>query len=116
MSERMPAWVEEFPGAVTVSAKDGTILYMNAKSSAAFGKQGGREALVGTDLMACHNEASRAIIRAMTGEGRSNAYTIAKGGVHKFIYQAPWYEGGELAGLVELSMEIPAELPHFDRG
>jgi hypothetical protein len=133
MSDGMPRWVESFPGAVTISAADGTILYLNDKASATFAKQGGREALVGADLMACHGEASRAIIRALgeaaAAPGRggapgsrpaTNAYTITKGGVHKFIYQAPWYEDGVFAGLVELSMEIPGlgapELPHFERG
>jgi hypothetical protein len=116
MSDGMPAWVEDFPGAVTVSAKDGTILYMNAKASKGYEKRGGREALVGRSLFDCHKEASNAVIRALTAEGKSNAYTIAKAGAHKFIYQAPWYESGEVAGLVEISMEIPAELPHFERG
>jgi hypothetical protein len=121
MSEGMPGWVDEFPGAVTVSGADGTILYLNDRASAVFEKQGGRVALLGSDLLACHNEASRAAIRALAeaaiaGEKRSNAYTITKGGARKFIYQAPWYRDGEFAGLVELSMEIPGELPHFDRG
>lgn len=126
MSEGMPAWVEGFPGAVTLSGVDGTILYMNAKASAVFAKRGGREALVGANLDGCHNEASRAIVRglrdaAVSGAARTNAYTITKGGVHKLVYQAPWYdEAGGFAGLVELSMEIPGlgapDLPHFERG
>jgi len=115
MSESMPDWVAEFPGAVTVSGKDGSILYMNDKAARVFEGSGGR-ALVGSDLMACHNERSRGMIRAMMDEGKPNAYTIEKAGVRKFIYQAPWFEGGEVAGLVELSVEIPAELPHFVRG
>jgi len=116
MIVNMPDWVEEFPGAITVSAKDGRILYMNAKASASFAKQGGREALVGGNLMDCHGEASKAILRALTAERRSNAYTTTKEGVRRFIFQSPWYESGELAGLVEIAMEIPADLPHFDRG
>ena len=31
------------------------------------------------------------------------------------IYQAPWYEDGILAGLVELSLEIPFNMDHFIR-
>jgi transcriptional regulator with PAS, ATPase and Fis domain len=120
MGEDMPHWVGEFPGAVTVTDAKGTILYLNDKASATFEKQGGRAGLVGADLMDCHKEASRAIIRGLTEGKASNAYTITKGGIHKFVYQAPWYRGGEFAGLVELSMEISGlgapELPHFDRG
>lgn len=112
----MSSWIEDFPAAVTISAKDGTILYMNAKASASFAGRGGREELVGKNLMACHTEASNAIIRALMDEKRTNAYTIEKGGKRKFIYQAPWYESGQTAGLVEISMEIPETVPHFDRG
>jgi hypothetical protein len=98
-------------------ARDGTILYMNEKASASFASRGGREALVGKSLYPCHGAASAEKIRSMVAEGRVNTYTISKGGVRKLIYQAPWRdEGGEVAGLVELSLELPDELPHFDRG
>jgi hypothetical protein len=116
MSQGMPEWVEEFPGAITITGKDGTILYLNDGASQAFEKQGGRDALVGKNLDACHNEASRAIIRGLVDGDKANTYTITKNGVHKLIHQAPWYEGGELAGLVEISVEIPFDLPHFERG
>jgi hypothetical protein len=31
------------------------------------------------------------------------------------IYQAPWFKEGKVAGLVELSLEIPFDLPHYIR-
>ena len=46
---------------------------------------------------------------------KPNVYTIEKAGVKKLIYQAPWYRGGEYAGVVELSVEIPFQMPHFVR-
>jgi hypothetical protein len=107
-------WVDEFPGAVTVCALDGTILEMNAKSEATFAKYGGR-ALAGSDVRACHPPAARAKLEELLATGKTNAYTIEKGGVRKLIYQAPWYKNGELAGLVELSLEIPENIPHFKR-
>lgn len=111
----MPDWAEAFPAAITVSAKDGTILYMNRKASSVFEKRGGRAALVGRNLADCHKAASNAIMAAMLEAEKANAYTITKAGQRKFIYQAPWYEDGQVAGLVEISMEIPDELPHHDR-
>ena len=33
----------------------------------------------------------------------------------KIIYQTPWMEGEECKGIVELSLEIPHDLPHFNR-
>jgi hypothetical protein len=32
------------------------------------------------------------------------------------IYQTPWYKEGEVAGLVEFSLEIPESMPHYVRG
>ena len=40
---------------------------------------------------------------------------IEKNGVKKLIYQAPWYEEGVYRGIVELSLPIPFDLPHFVR-
>ena len=107
-------WALEFPGAVTVCDRDYTIIYMNDKSAATFEKEGGRK-LLGSDLGACHNANSKAIMEAILQTGQANAYTIEKKGVKKFIYQAPWRKDGQIAGLVELSMEIPFEMPHFIR-
>jgi hypothetical protein len=115
MEPEMPAWVESFPGAMTVADLDWKILYMNEEASRVFAKRGGRESLVGGDLMACHPEGSRAKLRELLASGKTNAFTITKAGVDKLIYQAPWYAEGKIAGLVELSMEMPRELPHIDR-
>jgi transcriptional regulator with PAS, ATPase and Fis domain len=111
----MNDWALEFPGAVTVCDRDFTVIYMNDKSAATFGKDGGRE-LLGTNLLLCHhNEKSKEIMRQMLVTGEPNCYTIEKKGVKKFIYQAPWKRDGQIAGLVELSMEVPFELPHYVR-
>jgi len=115
MDERMPPWVAEFPGSVTVSGKDGTILYMNDAAGLTFEKSGGKS-LVGSNLAACHTDASSAKIRAIIEEERPNVYTIEKAGKWKLVYQAPWYDSGTLAGVIELAVEIPPELPHFKRG
>jgi len=109
-----PAWVTEFPGAVTVCAEDGTILEMNDRAAETFKKHGGR-ALIGKNLLDCHSDASRDIIRGLLASHEKNVYTIEKKGVKKLIYQSPWFQDGEFRGLVELSLELPAELPHFIR-
>jgi hypothetical protein len=114
MGANAPDWAEEFPVGITVSGKDETILYMNGKSAATFAGDGGAS-LVGKDLMACHGERSKLIIRRILETEKPNVYTIEKKGVKKLIYQAPWYENGAAAGLVELSIEIPWDMPHFKR-
>jgi hypothetical protein len=32
------------------------------------------------------------------------------------IHQAPWVEDGKTIGIIEISFEIPAKLPHILRG
>jgi PAS domain-containing protein len=97
------AWVKEFPAAVTVCDAEGRILEMNERAAASFEKDGGA-GLIGTNVLDCHPEPSR-----------TNVYTIEKKGAKKLIYQSPWYAGGVYAGFVELSFEIPWDMPHFNR-
>jgi len=111
---RPQEWVEGFPVAITVCGMDGTVLEMNSKSELTFAKDGGKK-LVGTDVRACHPSVARAKLEELLATGKTNAYTIEKGGVRKLIYQAPWYKDGKMAGLVELSLEIPEHMPHFKR-
>jgi transcriptional regulator with PAS, ATPase and Fis domain len=107
-------WMKEFPTAITVSDKDGIILEMNDKAALSFEKDGGYD-LVGKNLFDCHNQNSHDKINELLRDEKANVYTIEKNGKNKLIYQAPWFENGELKGLVEFSMEIPAEMPHFIR-
>jgi transcriptional regulator with PAS, ATPase and Fis domain len=108
------AWVDEFPAAITVSDEKGTIIEMNAMAIKAFAKDGG-EKLIGTNVLDCHPEPSRSKLRDIMDIQKTNAYTIEKAGIKKFIHQAPWYRDGQYAGLVEISFEIPFDLPHFIR-
>lgn len=107
-------WADSVDVAMTVCDLEGVILYMNEKAAATFAREGGR-ALLGTSLMACHPEPARRRIRDILASRRANTYTIEKNGVRKLIHQAPWHQGGELAGLVEFSVVLPAEMPHYKR-
>lgn len=107
-------WVREFPAAVTVCDTQGRILEMNDRAVATFEKDGGAK-LIGTNVLDCHPEPSRAMLKGMLESGRTNVYTIQKQGKKKLIYQSPWYEDGRYAGFVEISVEIPWEMPHFNR-
>lgn len=71
--------------------------------------------MVGKNLFDCHGERSREIIRRLLADGGTNVYTIEKNGVRKMIYQTPWRVDGVVGGLAEISMEIPAEMPHHIR-
>lgn len=100
--------------AVTVCGADGEILEMNEKSRKTFLKPG-REELIGQNVLDCHPEPARSKLADMLAHPRNNAYTIEKNGIRKLIFQTPWYENGVFGGFIELSMEIPAEMPHYVR-
>jgi len=108
------AWVQEFAGAVTVADQKGKIIEMNAQAVRTFEKDGG-EKLIGRNVLDCHPEPAKAKLRAIMENRKPNVYTIEKAGKKKLVYQAPWYEHGKYAGVVELAVEIPFELPHFVR-
>jgi transcriptional regulator with PAS, ATPase and Fis domain len=107
-------WIKEFPAAVTVCDTAGIILDMNDRAAAVFQADGGRQ-LIGKSMLDCHPEAARTKTLALLTTQATNTYTIEKNGKKKLIYQSPWYRDGRYAGFVELSIEIPFELPHFVR-
>ena len=108
----IPDWAKEMNCAVTVCDKEGVILYMNDRAKETFARHGD---LVGKSLIPCHNENSRAIIAKLLETGGTNSYTISKNGQKTMIYQTAWKQDGEVAGLVEISMVIPEEMPHYIR-
>jgi transcriptional regulator with PAS, ATPase and Fis domain len=108
------AYFKEMPMAVTVCDSEGIILYMNDKSAATFQKDGGID-LIGRSLFDCHPGASKEKLRRLLNNSTPNTYTIEKKGVHKMVYQTPWFENGESRGFIEFSFEIPTDIPHFIR-
>ncbi len=107
-------WIKEFPAAVTVCDAQGIILEMNDKAAKTFEKDGGYQ-LIGKNLLDCHPEPARSKTQQLLAAGEKNVYTIEKNGIKKMIFQSPWFQNGKYAGFVELSLEIPFEVPHFIR-
>lgn len=106
-------WAKEMNCAVTVCDAEGIIIYQNDKAVETYKKHGN---LIGKNLYECHSERSKEIIRHLLATGGSNAYTIEKLGVHKVIYQTAWKKDSKVAGIVEISMITPADMPHYVRG
>lgn len=104
------AFLAELPFAATVCDTNGTIIYMNHKSRSTFSGD-----LIGKSLFDCHNPKSADKIREIMLTGIPNSYTIEKRGIKKLIHQSPWFEEGKMAGLIEISIEIPFEMSHFKR-
>lgn len=114
MSENRFPWADEMDCAVTVCDSEGTVIYMNRKSEETFNKDG--RSMIGQSMIPCHSPRSQEKIREMLQKGTTNSYTILKNGVKKMIYQTPWRENGIVMGLVEISMVIPEDMPHYVRG
>ncbi len=108
------AWADEFPGSITVCDAQGKILDMNERAAESYGEDGGLK-LIGSNLLDCHPEPARSKAEQLLESKRANIYTIEKNGIKQLIYQSPWYEDGKFAGLVELELEIPAQMQHFVR-
>ena len=107
-------WIKQFPAAVTVCDCKGVILDVNDRAAQTFEKEGGR-LLIGKNLLDCHPEPARSKVESLLDTCQKNVYTIEKNGLKKLIYQCPWFENGQYAGFVELSLEIPFEMEHFVR-
>jgi len=107
-------WTDGFIGAITVCDCDGIVVYMNDLSKKQFAKSGDSD-LLGKSLIDCHPEPAQSLLLKMLAEPNPNSYTIEKEGIRKMIHQTPWMEDGEFKGVVELSFEIPVELPHYVR-
>jgi hypothetical protein len=110
----IPAWAQNFPGSITLCDPSGIILEMNDKSAQGYAADGGK-LLIGTNMLDCHPEPARSKVKEMLDNQQLNIYTIEKHGVKKLIYQTPWFEDGQYRGFIELSLEIPFEMPHFVR-
>jgi len=107
-------WIKEFAGSIIVCDPEGSILEMNDKAAKGYEKDGGIK-LIGSNLLDCHPEKARKKVEEMLATHEANIYTIEKKGIKKVVYQSPWYKDGQYAGIVELVLEIPFELPHFIR-
>ena len=114
MTDPHHSWAKELPAEIMVCGADCVILEMNAEAESLFAVDGGR-GLLGSNVLDCHPEPSRAKLEGMMAKHLSNAYYNTENGAKRFFYQAPWYKDGVYTGFVELSIEIPFEMPNFFR-
>lgn len=109
-TDALTAWVKMFPGMVTVCDPDGVILAMNDEAMRTYGAN-----LIGQNALDCHPGKSRELFAELLRKPRVNVYMTEKDGARRIVYQCPWHRDGKYAGLVELVMEIPPQMPHFIR-
>jgi len=110
----MHEWIKSAPFAITVCDKNGTITEMNDKAGETFAADGGL-ALIGKNLYDCHPPHACDMIRHMLATGEANIYSIEKLGKRKLIVQQPFGSDGAVEGIVEMSIELPTDMPHHVR-
>jgi transcriptional regulator with PAS, ATPase and Fis domain len=107
-------WFDFIDAAITVCDKNGIIVYMNKRSEETFKKDGGI-ALLGRNLADCHPKKASEKIKEMLQNQSENIYTIEKGGNKKIIVQKPVFDKGVFDGIIEIGIELPADMQHFRR-
>lgn len=107
-------WAEDFNGSITVCNREGIIVYMNQQSVKQFNKYGGKN-LLGTNLLDCHPEPSKSMLKKMLVKPAQNMYTTEWEGIKKIIYQTPWKKKDEFCGVIELSFQLANEMPNHIR-
>lgn len=107
-------WVDGVQVAFTYCDAEGIILDMNPTAADTFATSGGMK-LVGQSALECHPGTSRSKLQDLLDNPHLNVYTIEKDGHKKMIYQAPVMDGDHFIGIIEISLPIPEEIPHFKR-
>jgi transcriptional regulator with PAS, ATPase and Fis domain len=108
------AWYEAFPGAITVTDENGIIVNMNAESRDREEMQVGYN-LIGHDAITCHKEPTQSKVRKLYENQSTNIYSITKNGKKQLVYQTPYFIEEKFNGFVELVLDLPDEVPHFNR-
>ena len=108
------AWYKVFPGPITVTDKNGTVIEMNEGSENLYEKDGGY-AVLGRNAITCHPSGTQEKVRQIYETQSFNIYSITKDSKKRLVYQAPYFIEGEFSGIVELTLDLPEDIPHFDR-
>jgi transcriptional regulator with PAS, ATPase and Fis domain len=98
-------WSKELDAVITVCDTQGIILEMNDKSILYFTKYGGAK-LIGKNLLDCHPEPSKSMLRMMMQKQQKNTYLVENNGLQKLISQQPWFQDGEYRGFIEIQIEL----------
>ena len=107
-------WVREFTAEVMVCDRTGIAVEMNDEAAVLFAGDGGR-GLLGSNIRDCHPDPARGKLESLLAGQTTNAYFSTEHEEKRFFYQAPWFQDGQFAGMVEVSFVVPQDIPHFIR-
>ena len=102
------------PGSILVADENGIIVNMNAESRGRPEMQVDFD-LIGHSAITCHKEPTQSKVRKIYKEQQFNIYSIKLGGKKQLVYQAPYFIKGKFSGIVEMVLDLPNDMPHFDR-
>jgi transcriptional regulator with PAS, ATPase and Fis domain len=112
MNYRPTSWVKGFPAEITICDRTGFILELNNTAEEIFKEDGG-SSLLGSNMLNCHPEPSRTKLAGMLETHQTNVYFNTEKSKKRFFFQSPWYKNDQFAGFVEISFEVPGEIPNF---
>lgn len=107
-------WIEDCPFPIKACDKDANLVFINGKAAKNAEKLGGKS-LVGKNILAFHKPQSQEKLKKLIAEGSCNVYSIEKKGKKSLVYQLPWIEGGKVCGMVEMTLPLPDDIPHYVR-
>lgn len=118
ISQTSPAdphpWVKEFPARLVVIDRNNTIIDLTEQAARVL-SPGGSPELLGQSVLDCHPEQARVKLLELIQERKTNIYTYTREDQKYLVIQSPWTISGEFAGYFDLTIELPARIPHFDR-
>ena len=108
--EKRFSYLDTVDFAATVCDREGVVLYQNERAVERDGD------VMGQNLYNCHGEKAGQMIRRMIETGAANTYQVVRHGKRKLLHQTPWFdESGAVAGLIELAIDLPDNIPVFNR-
>jgi transcriptional regulator with PAS, ATPase and Fis domain len=98
-------WSKELDAVISVCDTEGIIIEMNDKAIRHFSKYGGSD-LIGSNLLDCHPEPSKSMLKKMMLTRGSNTYIVGEGETKRVVSQKPWYQDGKYAGFIEIQIKL----------
>ncbi len=107
-------WVWEFPARLVVIDKNGMIIEANKEATKAL-ELADPELLLGKSVFECHPPGALEKLKQLVDSRKKNFYTYTKSGKKYLVIQGPWTIEGEYAGYFDFTVELPENMPHYDR-
>lgn len=98
-------FLKELDIVISVCDENGIITYLNDKGVEHFADEGGMD-LIGSNILDCHPEPAREMLRQMMSTHESHSFIKGEGSGKRLIHETPVYKDGVFAGYIELIIPL----------